>query len=216
MRIRGLHASPDAPQAHQIVAASSPSLQRVGSSAKAIALLCPGDERAGVEAIFGEEGRAFELKAQSLSNPSPPSDTTVGCKLKGPSGLGQNLGGTKPSGMEVWSRREENATRKGKAPVVQMRDSTQEEETIVSKKMWSTLFPPSIDHRQEHQSSSEPLLLRVQRRLAKFTIWKRISGQDLKWNEESERILSFIVNCHGTVTFRGKRPRRSAKKTRKV
>ena len=160
MRIRGLHAGPNAPQAHQIVAASSPSFQRVGSSAKVIALLCPGDERASVEAIFGEEGRAFELKAQSLSNPSPPSDTTVGCKLKGPSGLGQNLGGTKPSRMEVWSRREENATRKGKAPVVQMRDSTQEEETIVSKKMWSTLFPPSIDHRQGHQSSSEPLLLR--------------------------------------------------------
>ncbi|KAL6343073.1 hypothetical protein AAG906_017885 [Vitis piasezkii] len=62
--------------------------------------------------------------------------------------------------MEVWSRREENAARKGKAPVVQMRDSTQEEETIVSKKTWSTLFPPSVDRRQGHRSSSEPLLLR--------------------------------------------------------
>ena len=87
------------------------------------------------------------LKAQSLSNPSPPSDTTVGCMLKGPSGLGQNLRGTKPSGMEVWSRRKENAARKGKAPVVQMRDSMQEEETIVSKKTWSTLFPPSVNLR---------------------------------------------------------------------
>ena len=156
MRICGLHAGLDAPQAHQIVAASSPSLHRVGSSAKVIVLLCPGDERADVEAIFGEEGRAFELKAQSLSNPSPASDTAVGCKLKGPSGLGQNLGGTKPSGMEVWSRREENVARKGKAPVVQMRDSTQEEE----KKMWSTLFSPSVDRRQGRRSSSEPILLR--------------------------------------------------------
>ncbi|RVX02465.1 hypothetical protein CK203_031123 [Vitis vinifera] len=49
--------------------------------------------------------------------------------------------------MEVWSRRKEDEARKGKAPVVQMRDSTQEEETIVSKKTRSTLFPPSVDCR---------------------------------------------------------------------
>ena len=54
MRIRGLQVGPKAPQAHQTAAASSPSPQRVGSSAKAIALLCPGDERADFEAIFGE------------------------------------------------------------------------------------------------------------------------------------------------------------------
>ncbi|RVW23991.1 Transposon TX1 uncharacterized 149 kDa protein [Vitis vinifera] len=117
MRIRGLHAGPNAPQAHQIVAASSPSLQQVGSSAKVIALLCPGDERAGVEAIFGEEGRAFELKAQSLSNPSPPSDTTVGCKLKGPSGLGQNLGERSPLvwkfGLEGRKRNEKGESSRG-------------------------------------------------------------------------------------------------------
>ena len=54
MRHRGLQDGPEAPQAHQTAAASSPSPQRVGSSAKAIALLCPGDERADFEAIFGE------------------------------------------------------------------------------------------------------------------------------------------------------------------
>ncbi|RVW67631.1 hypothetical protein CK203_063054 [Vitis vinifera] len=102
-------------------------------------MLCPGDERVGAAAIFGEEGRAVELKAQSLPNPSPLSDTTVGCKLIGPSGLGQNLGGTKSSSMEVWSRREENEARKRKAPAFQMRDSTQEEETTISKKTWSSL-----------------------------------------------------------------------------
>ena len=42
----------------------------------------------------------------------------------------------------------------------QMRGSMQKEEMIVSKKMWTTLFPPSVDHRQGHQSSSEPLFLR--------------------------------------------------------
>ena len=112
--------------------------------------------RAGIEAFSAEDGRAFELKAQSLSNPSPPSDTILGCNLKGPSGLGQSLGGTMSSGEKGQSRREENVARKGKAPVVQMRDSTQEEE----KKMWSTLFSPSVDRRQGRRSSSEPILLR--------------------------------------------------------
>ncbi|RVW30349.1 hypothetical protein CK203_103735 [Vitis vinifera] len=125
--------------------------QRAASSTKAIATLCPDGARAGAEVFFGEEGRAVELKAQFLPNPRPLSDNTVGCKFKGPSGLGQNLGGTKPSGMEVWSRREEIKARKGKAPAVHMRDATQEEETAISKKMWSTLFPLSVDRRQGHR-----------------------------------------------------------------
>ena len=61
--------------------------------------------------------------------------------------------------MEVWSQREENEARKGNAPAIQMRDSTQEEETTISKKTWSTLFPPSVDRRQGHRSSCEPLFL---------------------------------------------------------
>ena len=77
MRIRGLQAGPKASQAHQIAA-----LRLLLPSE-----LCPGDERVGVEAISGVEGRAIELKAQSLPNPSPLSDTTMGCKLIGPSGL---------------------------------------------------------------------------------------------------------------------------------
>ena len=114
MRIRGLQAGPKASQAHQIAA-----LRLLLPSE-----LCPGDERVGVEAISGVEGRAIELKAQSLPNPSPLSDTTMGYKLIGLLGLGQNLGGTKSFGMEIWSRREENEARNGKAPAVQMRDST--------------------------------------------------------------------------------------------
>ena len=124
MRHLGLQDGPDAPQALQSASASSLSPQRIASSTEAIATLCPDDARAGAEVFFGEEGRAVELKAQSLLNPRPLSDNTVGCKFKGPSGLGQNLGGTKPSGMEVWSRREEIEARKGKAPAVHMRDAT--------------------------------------------------------------------------------------------
>ena len=59
-RSRGLHAGPDAPQAHD-AAASPSSLQRVGSSAKATTQPRSGDERAGVEVIHGEDGRADEL-----------------------------------------------------------------------------------------------------------------------------------------------------------
>ena len=137
----------------------------MGSSAKAITQLCPGDDRVNIEVIYGEDGRAVELKAQSLSNLSPPSEIkddsfgrrTVGCKLKGPSGSGQILRGSKPSGMKGWTRREERVARKGKTPVTRMRVSTQEEKTIVSR---SNLFPPSVDRRQGHQSSSEPLLPR--------------------------------------------------------
>ncbi|RVX05716.1 hypothetical protein CK203_027327 [Vitis vinifera] len=160
MRHRGLQDGPKAPQAHQSASASSLSPQRAASSTKAIVMLCPDDARAGAEVFFREEGRAVELKAQSLPNPRPWSDNTVGCKFKGPSGLGQNLGGTKPSGMEVWSRREEIEARKGKAPAVHTRDATQEEETAISKKTWSTLFPPSADRRQGHRCSSEPIFTR--------------------------------------------------------
>ena len=174
-------------------------------------MLCPTNERVGAATIFGEEGLAVELKAQSLPNPSPLSNTTVGCKLIGPSGLGQNLGGTKSSSMEVWSRREENEARKGKAPAVQMRDSTQEEETTISKKTWSTLFPPSIDRRQGLAASL--FSYGVYRHQVKFATWKRNLGRDFRWSEESERILSFDV--HRLVIFRGKIPRRSAKKTKK-
>ncbi|RVW79923.1 hypothetical protein CK203_041401 [Vitis vinifera] len=146
---------------HETVAVSSPSLQRDGSSTKAVTLLAssqgPVEVRAGVEAFFGEDGRAFELKAQSLSNPSLPSNIIVGCKLKGPLGLAQSLGGTMSSGKKGRSQREEDAARKGKAPVDQMRGFTQKEEMMVSKKMWITLFPPSVDRQQGHQSSSEPL-----------------------------------------------------------
>ena len=59
-----------------------------------------------------------------------------------------------------WSQREEDdAMRKGKASEVQTRGSTQKEEKVVSKKLWTTLFPPSFDRRQGLRSRNEPLLL---------------------------------------------------------
>ena len=50
------------------------------------------------------------------------------------------------SGKKGRSRREEDvAVRKGKAPMVQTRGSAHKEEKVVSKKMWTILFPPSFD-----------------------------------------------------------------------
>ncbi|RVX18886.1 hypothetical protein CK203_006865 [Vitis vinifera] len=62
--------------------------------------------------------------------------------------------------MKGRSREEESAARKGKAPVVQMGDFTQEEKKIDSRKMWSNLFLPSTDRCHGQRSSSEPLPLR--------------------------------------------------------
>ena len=69
----------------------------------------------GDEAFSDEDGRAFERKAQSLPNPSPLSAAIVGCNLKGPSWLGQRIGGMKPSVKTGLLRREEDAAvRRGK------------------------------------------------------------------------------------------------------
>ena len=121
----------------------------------------PIEVRAGGDEAFSEEdGRAFERKTQSLPNPSPPSAAIMGCNLKDPSWLGQRIGGTKTSvKMGLFRREEDAAVRKGKASEVQTRGSEQKEEKVISKKLWTTLFPPSFDHRRGLQSRSEPLFL---------------------------------------------------------
>ena len=75
-------------QAHETVALSSSTFQRARSSAKVVPLFAHSqgliEVRAGRDEAFSEEdGRAFERKAQSLPNPSPPSAAIVGCNLKG-------------------------------------------------------------------------------------------------------------------------------------
>ncbi|RVX07512.1 hypothetical protein CK203_025217 [Vitis vinifera] len=97
MRIRGIKLAQKLLKPTRLQRLSSSS-QRAGSSTKAIALLCPGDERVDAEAIFGVEGRAIELKPEERS------------PLVWKSGL----------------EGKENEARKGKAPAVQMRDSTED------------------------------------------------------------------------------------------
>ena len=179
MRHRGLQDGPEAPQAHQSASASSLSPQRADSSTKAIAMLCPDGVRACAKVFFGEEGRAVELKAHSLPNPRPWSDNTVGCKFKGPSGLGQNLRGTKPSGMEVWSRR-------GKPPrfTREMLLRTKRQQFQRRRGLPSSLQAP-IDDRDIGVAVSL-FSHRVCRRQVKTATWKRILGWAFRWSEESK------------------------------
>ncbi|KAJ9688897.1 hypothetical protein PVL29_014514 [Vitis rotundifolia] len=116
------------------------------------------EERADDVDFSGKVGRAFEVKAHSLFNPSPPSADIVGCKLKGPSALGRSLKGLKPfAKIDRYREDEDVVASKGKAPEDQSRGYTQKEEVVVSKKMWTTLFPPSFDRRQELRRCSEPI-----------------------------------------------------------
>ncbi|KAJ9685363.1 hypothetical protein PVL29_017405 [Vitis rotundifolia] len=214
----GPQAGPVASQAHETVAPSSSSRQQAGSSAKAIPQLAsthgPVEGRAGVVVLSGEDGRAFEIKAQSPPILSPPSDEVVGCVLKGPSRLGQSLKGKESSVEKDRSRREEDdAAVKGKAPEGQSRGSSQKEELVVTKRMWTTLFPPSSDHRQERRSRSEPI----------FPV-KPPSVSEARPLEKAQRFLSLAVICE--IGGEGKGPRRqvvqrfcainASKKTKKV
>ena len=166
---------------------SSSTLQRVGSSAMAVPLVArsqgPIEVKAGDEAFSGEDARAFEIKAQSLPNPSPPSDSIVGYIFKGPLWLGQRIGGAMSSVKKGWSRKEENdAMRKGKASEVQTRGSAEKEEKVVSKKMWTTLFPPSFDRRQGLRSCSEPLYLGKSSSVSKV----RLLEEDIRTGSQME------------------------------
>ena len=101
MKNCGLPAGPIGIQAHETVALSSSTFQRVGSSAKEVPLFAcsqdPVEVKAGEDKAFSDEdGQAFERKVQPLPNPSPPLVAIVGCNLKGLSWLGQRIGRMKP------------------------------------------------------------------------------------------------------------------------
>ncbi|KAJ9685433.1 hypothetical protein PVL29_017462 [Vitis rotundifolia] len=179
-----------ASQAHVTVALSSSSRQQAVSSAKAIPLLASThglvEGRADVVDLSGEDGWAFEIKAQSPPILSPPSDDVVGCDLKGSSRLGQSLKG---------KEEEDDAALRGEAPEGQLRGSSQKEELVVTKRMWTTLFPPSSDRRKERRSRSEPIFPA-----------KPPLVSEARPLEKAQRFLSFAVICE--IGGRGKGPRR--------
>ena len=130
-----------------------------------------GTEKASIARAGGDEAysvevghQASERKAQSLPNPNPMTDAKVGCNLNGPfSKLGQRTREKKPSDKNGLLRNEEASTvGKGnfvsKVPDVQTRGSANKEVKFGSKKLWTTLFPPSFDRLQGHRSRGEPLM----------------------------------------------------------
>ncbi|RVW90394.1 hypothetical protein CK203_045761 [Vitis vinifera] len=107
-------------------------------STKAIAMLCPGVQGPASRFLW-REGRAVELKAQSLPNPRPLSDNTVGWES--------------PRGSH------ERCYAGGR-------------ETI-SKKTWSTLFPPSAIDDRDIGVAVSLFSHGVRRRQVKTATWKR-------------------------------------------
>ncbi|RVW83275.1 Transposon TX1 uncharacterized 149 kDa protein [Vitis vinifera] len=127
----------------------------------------PGDERVGVEVIYGEVGRADELQAQTMSNLSPPSEIedfsygrrTMGCL-----------------------ERKKAQRERGKLQWFQMGDFMQEEKTIDSRMMWSNLFLPSMDRCHAQRSSSEPLPL------WSASPFSKVSNQEVDCGTGSQKI----------------------------
>ncbi|KAJ9705450.1 hypothetical protein PVL29_003472 [Vitis rotundifolia] len=182
---------------------SSSSRQQGGSSAKAIPQSSsspdPVVSRAGVAVLTGEGGRAFEIKAQSPPTLSPPSDEVAGCVLKGPSRLGQILKGKKPSVEKDWPRREEDdAAVRGKTPEGQSRGFSQKVESAVTKRMWTTLFPPSSDRRQERRRRSYEA-----RPMEKDVAAGSQSGRDDTTTPLFRRLLRKRGSGEGTSSSRG-------------
>ena len=118
-----------------------------------------GDEASAVEGY-----RAYERKAAQSLSKTGPKYAKVGCNSKGPSGLGLSLGGKNPNETVVSLRKEEDPSTAGKGKTasvflkVQSSSSAKKKVMFGSKKLWSTLFPPSSESQQGLRCRSEPLL----------------------------------------------------------
>ena len=144
-----------------------PSLSRLNSNKTADGL--DGIEEAGGdwagedEAIADVGCRAYERKAQSLSK-TGPKVAIMGCKYKGPSGLGLSPEENIPIETVASLRREEDPSTDGKGKIVpvllevQSSSSAKKKVLYGSRKLWSTFFPPSSEHRQGIRCCSEPIL----------------------------------------------------------
>ena len=94
-----------------------------------------------------------------------PSAVIMGCKLKGPLGLGLSPEEVTPVETMATLRKEEedssSAIEKGKsAPgLLEFQSSRLPKKKVLygSRKLWSTFFPPSSEHRQGIRCSNEPI-----------------------------------------------------------
>ena len=125
-----------------------------------------GGDWAGEEEAIADVGcRACERKALSLAKPGP-SIVIMGCKLKGPLGLGLSPEEVTLVETVASLRKEEedsySANEKGKSDpgLLEFQSSRLVKKKVLygSRKLWSTFFPPSSEHRQGIRCSSEPIL----------------------------------------------------------
>ncbi|RVW90710.1 Transposon TX1 uncharacterized 149 kDa protein [Vitis vinifera] len=143
-----------------------------------------GDERADVEVILGEDGRADEFQAQTSSNPSPPSETEEVSRGRKRSEKGESSNGSD-----------------GRLHIRGKDDG--------SREMWSKLFLPSVASRHRQRSSSKTLPYGAQRHFAKSASgsgWRDGISTDTRYQRESHLPLSSTKEMQQLV--RRKKPRR--------
>ena len=168
-----------------------------------------GVRAGGDEASVVKGCRAYERKAQSLSK-TGPKYAKVGYNSKGPTGLGLSLGGKNSNETVVLLRKEEDPSAAGKGKTayvfleVQSSSSTKKKVMFGSKKLWSTLFPPSSESRQGLQCRSEPLLHGKNQANSEEDPKEEASGADIQANRGSSasplfsrRFPRFRKNCLG-------------------
>ncbi|RVW25917.1 hypothetical protein CK203_095963 [Vitis vinifera] len=97
---------------------------------------------------------------------------------------------------EIWSREEESAARKGKAPMDQMEDFTQGEKRWIQGRCGPNSSFQARIAVMDNGVAARLFPYGAQRHL-KATIWKWMAGWDLNRYEVSERVPSSVVFCQG-------------------
>ena len=122
-----------------------------------------GGDWAGEDEAIADVGyRACERKAQSLAK-FGPRVAIMGCKLKGPLGLGLSPEEFILVETVASLRKEEDSSANEKRKTtpglleVQLSRFAKKKVLYGSRKLWSTFFPPSSEHRQGIRCCSEPI-----------------------------------------------------------
>ncbi|RVW27495.1 hypothetical protein CK203_092026 [Vitis vinifera] len=151
-----------------------------------------GDWAGEDEAITDVGCRACERKAQPLARPGLRADIT-GCKLKGPMGLGLSPEEITPFETGASLHKEEDsssANEKGKSDpgLLEVQSSRLAKKKVLqgSRKLWSTFFPPSSEHRRGIRCSSKP----ISRRKTKVDSEEDSKAEDSGAESQANRGLS--------------------------
>ena len=92
---------------------------------------------------------------------------------------------------------------------VQLRGFAMKEVNFGSKKLWTTLFPPSFGHRQGFRSRSKPLTHEKPSSNCEAPPKEDAFKGEHKWYKDSVRVVSLVVDRQGSERgVRGKGLRR--------